>query len=67
MLISPTVHYEGVIVSRHCVSDFLMRVEKTGSIGRCTGSGRLLKQMEGVTETIDIAMCAYDETTVKSS
>ena len=56
---------EGIVVSRKGVSDFLSRVEKTCSTARRPGSGRPSKQTEHVRKTIESAMRADDETTVK--
>ena len=56
---------EGIVVSRRGVSDFLLRVETTGSIARRRGSGRPSKQTYEVKETVENAMRADDETTVK--
>ena len=56
---------EGIIVSRQGVSNFLTRVEKTGSIGRRPGSGRPSKQTDEVKEIVESSMRADDETTVK--
>ena len=44
---------EGIVVSRRGVSDFLLRVEMTGSIARHPGSGRPSKQIDEVKETVE--------------
>ena len=55
---------EGIVASRRSVSVFLSRVQETGSINRCPGSGRPTKQTE-FKELIEAAMRTYDETTSK--
>ena len=56
---------EGIVVSRRGVSDFLLCVETTGSIARRPGGGRPSKQTDEVKETVENAMRADDDTTVK--
>ena len=56
---------EGIEASRRGVSNFLVRVEETGSIARRPGSGRPRKRTEEVKEIVESTMRADDETTAK--
>jgi transposase len=56
---------EGIEVSQRGVSNFLVRVEQTGSVARRPGSGQPRKRAEEVKEIVEHTMRADDETTAK--
>ena len=56
---------EGLVTSRRGVYAFLLRMQETGGISRCPGSGRPSKTTDEVKEAVEAEMRDDDETTVK--